>query len=110
MTPSPVKRPTQPAETVEARFRRLAGVWERAVAYQSSSTVRNNHPAYREIINLGPEVIPLLLKDLQENHTHWFCALRELTGANPVPPSAAGNIALMAAAWLAWAREHGYQW
>jgi hypothetical protein len=27
-------------------------VWQEAVAYQSSTTVRNRHPAYREIIGL----------------------------------------------------------
>jgi hypothetical protein len=110
MAPLPAKQAPPPMETVQDRFRRLAESWERAVAYHSSTTLRNNHPAYREIINLGPEVIPLLFKDLEENHTHWFCALREITGANPVPEAAAGNIPQMVEAWLQWGREHGYQW
>lgn len=100
----------QPAETVEERFRRLAAAWHKAVAHHSSTTVRNNHPAYREIIALGPEVLPFLLRDLEENHTHWFYALREITGANPIPENAAGNIPLLAEAWLRWAREHGHRW
>jgi predicted DNA-binding antitoxin AbrB/MazE fold protein len=100
----------EPVEDVERRFRQLAAEWERAVAHHSSTTMRNNHPAYREIIRLGPQVVPLLLRDLQANHTHWFCALREITGANPVPESAAGNIPKMAEAWIAWAREKGYEW
>ena len=98
------------AQTVEERFRRLAAAWERDVAYHSSTTVRNSRPAYREIIDLGPAVIPLLLRDLETNHTHWFSALREITGANPIPESAAGNIPRMVEAWLRWAREHSYQW
>ena len=96
---------TEPPETLPARFRKLAADWERAVAHHSSTTLRNNHPAYRAIIGLGPHVVPLLLRDLEENRTHWFCALREITGANPVPESAAGNIPKMAEAWLAWAGE-----
>jgi hypothetical protein len=100
----------QPTETVEQRFHRLAVAWQNAVAYQSSTTVRNNHPAYREIIALGPAVIPLLLRDLEENHTHWFCALRAITGADPVPESAAGDIPQMVDAWLRWAKDHGYRW
>jgi hypothetical protein len=104
-TPTP-----EPPETIEAQFQRLAGVWRTETAYVSSTTERNNHPAYRKIIGLGPEVVPLLLRDLEEHHTHWFCALREITGANPVPKSAAGNIPRMAEAWLKWARENGYQW
>jgi hypothetical protein len=100
----------QPAETVEERFHRLAATWRKAVAHHSSTSVRNNHPAYREIINMGPGVVPSLLRDLEENHTHWFCALREITGADVIPESAAGNVAQMVEAWLRWARANGYQW
>jgi hypothetical protein len=98
------------AETVEQRFRFLADAWRDAVAYQSSSTIRNNHPAYREIIKLGPDVVPYLLRDLADNHTHWFCALREITGVDPVPSTVAGNIPRVVEAWLRWAKEHGHQW
>ena len=97
-------------ETLEQRFRRLTAAWQQAVAYQSSSTVRNSHPAYREIISLGAGVVPWLLRDLQENQTHWFCALREITGADPIPESAAGNIPHMVEAWLRWAKDNKYQW
>ena len=57
MASLPVKQTpaAPPTETLEERFRRLATAWHEAVAYHSSTTVRNNHPAYREIISLGPE-------------------------------------------------------
>lgn len=112
MAPVPVKQAPikQPAETLEERFRRLAAAWHDAVAYHSSTTVRNNHPAYREIISLGLPVVPLLLRDLEENQTHWFAALREITGADPIPESAAGNIPKMAEAWLRWGKDNGYRW
>jgi hypothetical protein len=71
--------------------------------------VRYNHQAYREIIGLGPEVVPLLLRDLEANHNHWFAALREITRADPFP-EAAGNISEMVTAWLRWAKDHGYRW
>jgi hypothetical protein len=99
-----------PTETLPEGFRRLAATWQEAVAYQSSTTVRNSHPAYREIISLGLDAVPLLLRDLEDNQTHWFCALREITGANPIPESAAGNVPLMVAAWLRWAKDNNYQW
>jgi hypothetical protein len=99
--------PAPPAETVAEKFRRLATTWHKAIAHQSSTTVRNNHPAYREIIGLGKEVVPLLLQDLEKNHTHWFCALREITEAAPIPPFAAGNIPEMVEAWLHWAKDNG---
>jgi hypothetical protein len=112
MASIPVKEtpPTPPSETVEERFRRLAADWHKAVALHSSTTLRNGHPAYREIVGLGPAVIPFLLRDLEANHTHWFCALREITHADPVPESAAGNIPKMAEAWLRWAKDNGYRW
>jgi hypothetical protein len=98
------------AETVEQRFRLLAAAWRNAVAHHSSSTIRDNHPAYREVIKLGPEVLPYLLRDLEDNHTHWCCALSEITGVDPSPPTVAGNIPKLVEAWLSWAKEQGYQW
>ncbi len=107
MATTPVK-PT--AETVEERFRRLAALWHRDTDYLSSMDEADGHPAYQEIIRLGPEVVPLLLRDLAENHTHWFTALEEITGARPTPASVAGDVPRMAEAWLRWAKDNGYQW
>jgi hypothetical protein len=112
MASIPAKQPpaTPPSETVEERFRRLAAVWHKETDYLSSMSEAFGHPAYQEIIRLGPPVVPLLLRDLEENHTHWFGALRAITGAQPIPQSAAGNIPEMAEAWLRWAKDHGYRW
>ena len=73
-------------------------------------TAASRHPAYQEIIGLGPAVLPFMLRDLQENERHWFAALRTITGANPIPPAAAGNVPQMVEAWLKWARDKGYRW
>jgi hypothetical protein len=108
--PVPPSPSAQPSETAEARFRRLAAAWEQATAHLSSMTAASRHPAYQEIIGLGPAVVPFLLRDLQDNETHWFGALRAITGANPVPPSAAGDVPRMVEAWLQWARDQGYRW
>ena len=111
MTPTPVQPiPEIPAETVEERFRRLATAWHRDTDYLSSMEEADTHPAYQEIARLGTQVVPLLLRDLAENHTHWFAALEAITGARPVPASVAGNIPKMAEAWLRWAKDNGYQW
>jgi hypothetical protein len=101
---------SSPPETLEQTFRRLAAEWKKAVALQSSSRVRETHPAYQEIIGLGPAVAPLLLRDLEKNETHWFSALQRITGARPVPEDDAGNVPRMVEAWLRWARENGHQW
>jgi hypothetical protein len=63
------------------------------------------HPAYRQIIGLGPAVLPLLLRDLAESHRFWFPALNAITGENPIPDDAAGDVSRMANAWIIWGRE-----
>ena len=98
------------SETLEQKFHRLAETWQKAVAHHSSSSIRENHPAYRAIIDLGPDVVPILLRDLEGTHRHWFGALEKITRADPIPDSAAGNIPNMVEAWLSWAKEHGYRW
>src|SRR4051794_5411744 len=96
-----------PMETVEQRFCRLAETLEAAVRFQSSPMVRINHPAHREIVAMGPVVIPFMLREVEARHAHWYDALQEITGADPIPEVDAGIIARMAQAWLNWAREHG---
>jgi hypothetical protein len=91
-------------------FRRLAAAWHKDTDYVSSMEKANKHPAYQEIMGLGHGVVPFLLRDLADNHTHWFTALGEITGARPTSPAIAGNIPKMAEAWLRWAKENGYHW
>ena len=107
MAPVPA---TQQAESVEQKFQRLAGVWRAETRHLSSTTRMFSHPAYQQIIALGEDVVPSLLRDLEKEPDHWFGALRAITGAQPVPPDDRGDITRMAAAWLRWARDHGYQW
>jgi hypothetical protein len=98
----------QPTERIEDHFRRLSAVWEGAVGHLSSMTAASKHPPYQEIISLGQAVVPLLLRDLEENETRWFIALRRISGANPIPPSAAGNIPELVKAWTRWGRDNCY--
>src|ERR1043166_2394654 len=97
----------QRAESVEERFTRLAAVWDQAVAHHSSSTIRNSHPAYQEIISMGWTVVPFLLRDLARQGTHWFWALKQITGADPVPSEDRGNMAQVTEAWLRWGKANG---
>ncbi len=112
MATFPVKQTpaVEPAETLEARFRRLEAAWRADTAYTSSSTEIRNHPAFQEIVRLGDAVVPLMLRDLEEKPRLWVWALPRITGADPVPPSDRGNIIRMSEAWLRWGREQGYRW
>ncbi len=93
---------------LERRFHELAAEWRAEVAPLSSSRARVQHPAYRAIIALGPTVVPLLLRELEQRPNHWFAALRSLTGADPVPLADRGRIGAMTAAWVRWGKQHGY--
>jgi len=98
------------AETLEEKFNRLADAWQTAVGHLSSSTKRDSHPAYQEIIALGLPVVPLLLLDLERTNRHWFSALAAITKAQPIPAEDAGNIRKMTQAWLEWGKTQGYRW
>src|SRR5262249_11133153 len=99
-TPSP--------ETTEQRFERLADLWLAETAYLSSPELTVAHPAFQEILSLGEEAIPFILRRMQRREGHWFLALSRITGEKPFPPSAAGKVRLIEQAWFEWARAKGY--
>lgn len=92
-------------EDLAVAFEELAQTWASETAHISSPLKLIEHPAYRQIVGLGAAVLPLLLRDLSESHRFWFPALSAITGENPIPEDAAGNVTRMTEAWLAWGRE-----
>lgn len=101
---------TRHDEVVEVAFRSLSGEWLAETRFQSSLTRITSHQAYMAIIELGYPVVPFVLRELELRPTHWFAALREITGVDPVRPSERGNVKAMAEAWLRWAKETGISW
>ena len=99
--------PTDSVDTLPKRFKRLRDEWLRKVAYTNSMDEIVSSPPYREIVMIGPRVVPLILEDLEIEPKPWFSALREITGADPVKPKSAGDMKAMAAAWLAWGKKQG---
>lgn len=93
--------------SVGSRFDELRDQWKAETAFASSLQDRVLHPAYQQIIGLGPHALPYLLKELRETPDHWFWALGAITGADPVPDEAAGDFDRHVMAWLAWADEVG---
>lgn len=95
---------------IETRFLELAQQWRWETAMMSLVTKMSMHPAYQRIIGMGQPVVPLILRELEQEPDHWFWALQAITGANPVQPEQRGRLPQMAAAWIQWGREHGYRW
>lgn len=88
-------------------FEELVLAWSSGTAHLSSPTKLVEHPAYRQIIGLGPAALPLILRDLVERHRFWFPALNAITGENPIPDDAAGDVERMTNAWIEWGRANG---
>src|SRR5436305_9791049 len=102
---------TPTAETIEQRVIRLLGTWREQTAYLSSTTQMTGHPAYQELVTLGPAALPFLFRDLEQTGDgHLSKALTAIAGAHPVPAEDRGNVRKAADAWLRWARENGYRW
>ncbi len=92
---------------LEARFRRLADEWRRETGHYSLTFKRAMHPAYQQIIGMGKDALPLILRDLQERPTgHWFWALRAISGEDPARLEEDIDSAIHA--WVRWGREHRY--
>lgn len=108
--PPSAKEKQAHGQPVEAKFHQLASRWRDEVSSLSSLTQISLHPAYQQIIGLGPAVIPLLLRELEQRPDHWFWALKAITGEDPVKPEHRGRLRQMAEDWLRWGREHGYAW
>lgn len=96
-----------PSPTLAARFRALADEWRAATRFLSAPSVATEHPTYLAVVALGPDVVPLILAELAVAPEPWFAALRELTGADPVPPADRGRPRAVAEHWLTWGRARG---
>jgi hypothetical protein len=88
-------------------FESLAEQWQTATRFDSSLARATAHPCYRAIVELGDEIVPVLLEQLQRGPEAWFTALREITGEDPVEPKQRGDMRAMARAWINWGRSRG---
>ncbi|MCC3531372.1 MAG: hypothetical protein JGK21_25685 [Microcoleus sp. PH2017_22_RUC_O_B] len=90
------------------KFYTLAEQWQSEVAGMSSTNQMSQHPAYQEIINMGNQIIPLLLSELKKNPLYWLAALSAITGENPIKAEQRGRVKQMASAWIEWGKNQGY--
>jgi hypothetical protein len=94
---------------IAQRFHDLSTRWNAAIRYRLNTRALRNHPVYRELVSLGEPGIPLILAELErEPDVSWFTVLTAITGADPVPATAAGRVDDTARAWLDWGRQRGY--
>jgi len=89
------------------RFNALANKWRRETRNLSSTSKKLANPAYRDIVGMGLQTIPWIIERLHDGPRHWFFALMEITGENPVDASLEGNLPAMVRAWEHWGKTHG---
>ena len=93
---------------VQAEFERLAAEWKRETEHLSSPNAIAEHRAYQEIIGMGKEAIPMILRDLAKTRAPWFWALRSIARESPVRPEDRGDVEAMTYTWLDWGRLRHY--
>ena len=107
-----MRQKTTMAAEQAAAFNELVKQWQRETALSSVMAVKVNHPAYRQIIEMGEGILPLIFKEMEANGGHWAFALEAITGTNPVvnpaPENALGKAGERRKVRLQWGREHGY--
>jgi hypothetical protein len=94
--------------TPALRFLSLKQEWEDDTVMLSSITEIAMHPAYQQIIGMGPIAISFILHEMNAKTGHWFWALKSITGEDPVTAEKRGRIKEMTEAWLSWGSAQGY--
>lgn len=97
-----------PSDELRSEFTRLVKSWKTGHHRGFDVAQMVEHPAYQRIIEMGDQAVPLILEELEREIDHWFPALRQLTGASPVPEESKGNLTKMRDAWLGWGRGEEY--
>ena len=93
---------------IRQRFYVLSMRWKADTQYLSSINEMVLHPAYQQIVGMGPAAIPILLLELKSEPDYWFEALKAITGVNPVVENDMGDLSKMVESWLDWGRVNGY--
>lgn len=94
---------------LEVEFQLQAEEWKRDMRFCSSPEIAAAHPSYQRIIGMGPEAVPLILREMQAEPGLWFDALMAITGEQPIAESHAGDIEAMTADWISWGRRNGFK-
>lgn len=90
----------------KSTFDRLTADWVEAISHCSSLDQIVSDKNYLKIISYGRDALPFIFADLRSSPKPWFFALRQITGANPIPADSAGNFQVMIASWLKWAESN----
>lgn len=94
------------APGLESRFRQLADQWTNETGRLSSPQQKVMHPAYQQIIGMGPPALPLIFVELRDRPAYWFWALTAIVGVDIAEGAATMEDARER--WLSWGNQRGY--
>lgn len=64
-------------------FNIYKSIWYENTYFMSVIEDTYEHPIVKDIIDLGPKVVPLIIEEIGVRPYHWFGILVQLTGENP---------------------------
>jgi hypothetical protein len=73
--------------------------------------MKYDDPSYLKIVEMGEEVIPLLLERINYDDLNgwlYVTCLFAITKEQPLKQEDAGNITAIGKAWIEWGKEKGY--
>lgn len=91
----------------EKQFYSLSKKWKKEVGGYSTMIHITGNDNYLDIIGMGKDVVPLILKELEKEADYWFVALKHTAkpDTDPVPDDHYGDIEKMREDWLNWGKE-----
>lgn len=89
-------------------FRLLADRWYEETMNLSSIQRMQNNKNFQAIMSMRQFAIPHIFNEIATKGGHWYGALAELTGANPVKEENRGRIEKMKEDWLDWGKKNGW--
>jgi hypothetical protein len=90
---------------VDMLFRSHFTRWKKETKYISSITEIVNNKHYKRIIDMGPKVVPAILRHIDKYPDHFSYALLQLTGENPIVPDDCGRILNQCKTWVQWGKD-----
>jgi hypothetical protein len=101
-------QPARPARasSIESKFRALADRWRKETRHSSSVNRMAMHPAYQQIVGMGHDALPFILRELEKTRGHWLWALYAINGEDIAPEGSTFDEAVDA--WLEWGRTHNH--
>lgn len=92
---------------LESEFYKHLHAWKKETRYHSSTKILFDNEHYQHIIDMGLEVVPVILEYIRETPDHFSYALMLITGENPCLPENAGKTKEQCQSWIRWGIEKG---